>query len=153
RHVLDAIHERGAGADLSLGAVRFSWTEPLRIDALAARLASGERITVRSARLGWSWAGGRDLRAHLRHVSLEGARLERGPLVVDWPAAELDVVAWQRGPGDERVHVRQSDTGGEMDARWRRAGAREASVSVSRFDVSQARVTWAGEPVLAPGAW
>ena len=154
RRLADAVAQRGAPAGLSVGAVRFSWTGPVRLDAVTLAPAAGGRLTLRGVRVGWQWGGGRDPRAHVRHVSLEGARFERGALVVDWPAAELDVLAWDGAAGAERIRVRQRPSGGGMEAGWRTAaGGREASVSLEQFDLSGMRVTWGADPVLAPGSW
>jgi hypothetical protein len=86
-------------------------------------------------------------------VSLEGVHLARGPLVAQWPAAELDVVSWSGGAGEEHIHLRQP-AGGELtlDARTAATG-REAALLLTRFDASSARVSWGPEPVLAPGVW
>jgi hypothetical protein len=113
----------------------------------------GQRLTIEGLAVGWRLRGGPDARAHVRHLSLQGVRIERGPLVVEWPEAELDVLSWRGGAGEERIHVRQP-SGGELHLHGLvTATAREAALLLTRFDVSGARVRWASEPVLAPGVW
>ena len=100
----------------------------MRLEGVTLSAATAA-LTVDSVGLGWGLGGARDVRAHVRHVSLRGVRIERGPLVVEWPAAELDILSWRRGAGEEHVRVRQP-AGGELDVRWRVArdgGARPRS--------------------------
>jgi transglycosylase-like protein len=154
RRLADEVARRGAPLGLTAGAVHFSWTGPVRLDAVTVVPAAGGRLTLRGVRVGWGWDGGRDPRAHVRHLSLEGAHFERDALVVDWPAADLDVLAWNGGAGAERIRVRQGPAGGQMEAGWRTdAAGREASLSLERFDLSGMRVAWGADPVLAPGSW
>jgi penicillin-binding protein 1A len=153
RRVARLIEERGAPLGLAVRSVSFSWLRPLRLDGMTIARPDGQRMSAESVRIGWRTAGGKDPRAHATRVALRGLRLERGPLVVEWPEAELEVVSWGGGGGEEQVHLRQP-SGGELRAHWRVAGAaREAAVLMTRFDVSSARVIWAGEPVVAPGTW
>ena len=153
RRIERELTARGAAKGLTVTAVRFSWMRPLRLEGVLLS-SDRARVSADEARLGWSFAGGAEGRAHLRHVTLRGLRLERGPLVVEWPEADLDVLAWSANAGEEHVRVRQSAGGGEADARWRSSsGAGEAAVAVTGFDLSSARVLWNAEPVLAPGIW
>src|SRR6185503_17234106 len=133
--------------------VRFSWLRPLRLEGVTVDRGDGTRVTIDSVAVDWRMGGARDVRAHVRHVSLEGVHLARGPVVVDWPKAELDVVSWSGGAGEERLHVRQP-AGGELQVQVRTAAAgHEAALVLTRFDASNARVRWGAEPVLAPGVW
>jgi hypothetical protein len=153
RRVADELQHRGGPAGLTIRAVRFSWVRPLRLEGISVDGGNGQRLTIDRAAVGWGLSGARDARAHVRHVSLEGVRIERGPLVVEWPAAELDVLSWRGGAGEERIHVRQA-SGGELHVHARVAATgREAALLLTRFDVSDARVRWGPEPVLAPGVW
>jgi penicillin-binding protein 1A len=154
RRVTAMVRAQGAPLGLSVETVWFSWTAPLRLGHLALAPKGGERLTIEEAGIGWSLHGGDDPRAHVRRVSLRGVRLERGGLVVEWPSADLDVVAWERGAGQERIQVRQRPSGGTLDARVRKEeSARETSVALDDFDLSGARVRWSAEPLAALGVW
>jgi len=153
RRVAREVELRGAALGVAVREVRFSWVRPLRLAGLTMDRGDGQRLTIEGLAVGWRLRGGPDARAHVRHLSLQGVRIERGPLVVEWPEAELDVLSWRGGAGEERIHVRQP-SGGELQLHARVAGAaREAALLLTRFDVSGARVRWASEPVLAPGIW
>jgi hypothetical protein len=153
RRVAREVELRGAALGVTVREVGFSWVRPLRLSGLTMDRGDGQRLTIEGLAVGWRLRGGPDARAHVRHLSLQGVRIERGPLVVEWPEAELDVLSWRGGAGEERIHVRQP-SGGELHLHARVAGAaREAALLLTRFDVSGARVRWASEPVLAPGVW
>jgi penicillin-binding protein 1A len=153
RRVAQEVELRGAALGVTVREVRFSWMRPLRLSGLTMDRGDGQRLTIEGLAVGWRLRGGHDARAHVRHVSLRGVRIERGPLVVEWPEAELDVLSWRGGAGEERIHVRQA-SGGEFHLHGLvTATAREAALLLTHFDVSGARVRWASEPVLAPGVW
>jgi hypothetical protein len=153
RRVAQEVELRGAALGVTVREVRFSWVRPLRLSGLTMDRGDGQRLTIEGLAVGWRLRGGHDARAHVRHVSLQGVRIERGPLVVEWPEAELDVLSWRGGAGEERIHVRQA-SGGELHLHGLvTATAREVALLLTRFDVSGARVRWASEPVLAPGVW
>jgi penicillin-binding protein 1A len=153
RRVAQQVELRGAALGVTVREVRFSWMRPLRLSGLTMDRGDGQRLTIEGLAVAWRLRGGQDARAHVRHVSLQGVRIERGPLVVEWPEAELDVLSWRGGAGEESIHVRQP-SGGELHLHGRVAGAaREAALLITGFDVSSARVRWASEPVLAPGVW
>ncbi len=153
RRVAQEVELRGAALGVTVREVRFSWMRPLRLSGLTMDRGDGQRLTIEGLAVGWRLRGGHDARAHVRHVSLRGVRIERGPLVVEWPEAELDVLSWRGGAGEERIHVRQA-SGGELHLHGLViATAREAALLLTHFDVSGARVRWASEPVLAPGVW
>jgi hypothetical protein len=98
-------------------------------------------------------SGGRDARAHVRHVALRGIRAQRGPLVVEWPSVDADVVSWIGGAYGERVVLRQP-SGGQLEASWRpRGDGGEVDLSLARVDLSGVLVRWATEPLLALGTW
>lgn len=147
------VAQRAAPLGVTVREVRFSWVGPLRLEGVTVDRGDGQTLTIDGVGVGWRLGGARDVRAHVRHVSLEGVHLARGPLVAEWPAAELDVVAWRGGAGEEHIHLRQP-SGGELtlDARSAATG-REAALLLTRFDASSARVRWGSEPVLAPGVW
>jgi hypothetical protein len=153
RRLAEEVRQRAAPLGVTVRAVRFSWVGPLRLEGVTMDDGHGPRLTIERADVGWRLGGARDARAHVRHVSLEGVRLERGPLVVEWPAAELEVLSWRGGAGEERIHVRQP-AGGELHVHARLAATgREAALLLTRFDVSDASVRWGPEPVLALGVW
>ena len=153
RRLSEELTRRGAALGVTVREVRFSWLRPLRLDGVTVDRGDGPRVTIDSVGVDWRLGGARDVRAHVRHVSLEGVHLARGPVVVDWPLAELDVLSWSGGAGEERLHVRQP-AGGELQVQVRTAEAgREATLVLTRFDASNARVRWGAEPVLAPGVW
>ena len=153
RRVAQEVALRGAALGVTVREVRFSWMRPLRLSGLTMDRGDGQRLTIEGLAVGWRLRGGQDARAHVRHVSLQGVRIERGPLVVEWPEAELDVLSWRGGAGEERIHVRQA-SGGELHLHGLvTATAREAALLLTHFDVSGARVCWASEPVVAPGVW
>jgi hypothetical protein len=150
----DMIRRQGTPLGLTVEAVRFSWMGPLRLDRLRVAAASGERLLIDEAGIGWGLAGGGEPRAHVRRVSLRGVKLERGALVVEWPAAELDVLGWGGDAGGEHIRLRQGGSGGELEARLVTSGlTRHLAVSLGALDLSAARVTWQSEPVVAPGSW
>jgi transglycosylase-like protein len=152
--VAEVLRRQGTPAGLTIGAVGFSWAGPVRLSTVVLAPASGERLTIQEVRVGWGLAGGRDERAHVRRLSLHGVRLERGALVVEWPAADLDVLSWKGGGGEEHVRVRQRPAGGELDAQVRKTdAARDVALVLSSFDLSAARLTWQSEALLAPGVW
>ena len=153
RRLAREIAQRGAALGITVREVRFSWVRPLGLEGVSVDRGPGQRLTIDRVGVGWRVGGARDTRAHVRHLSLEGVHFERGPLVVEWPAAELDVLSWTGGGGAERLHVRQP-SGGELQVEGRAGAAgREAALRLTRFDVSSARVRWGQEPVLAPGVW
>jgi penicillin-binding protein 1A len=153
RRIARELQARGAAKGLTVGTVQFSWVRPLRLSGLTLS-SEGMRLSADEARLGWTFAGGADERAHLRHVALRGVHVERGALAVEWPEADLDVVAWTASAGEEHVHVRQPATAGEGEVRWRSvSGADEAAIALRGFDLSTARVLFGGESVLVPGIW
>jgi penicillin-binding protein 1A len=153
RRVAQEVELRGSALGVTVREVRFSWMRPLRLSGLTMDRGDGQRLTIEGLAVGWRLRGGQDARAHVRHVSLRGVRIERGPLVVEWPEAEIDVLSWRGGAGEERIHVRQA-SGGELHLHGLvTATAREAALLLTHFDVSGASVRWASEPVLAPGVW
>jgi len=153
RRLSDELIRRGTALGITVREVRFSWLRPLRLEGVTVDRGDGTRVTIDSMAVDWRMGGARDVRAHVRHVSLEGVHLARGPVVVDWPRAELDVVSWSGGAGEERLHVRQP-AGGELQVQVRTAAAgHDAALVLTRFDASNARVRWGAEPVLAPGVW
>ena len=154
RRVAEALQREGAPAGLSVGSVSLTWMGPLQLQGLVLAPPSGERLTVQDARVSWTLGGGPDKRAHVRRVLLQGVRLQRGALVVEWPVVDVDVLSWRGGKGEEQIHVRQRPLGGELDAHGRQTGdGREVALALTAFDLSGARVIWQGEPVVAPGAW
>src|SRR5438477_9101445 len=154
RRIADIVRAQAGALGVSVETVSFRWMAPLTLGRVVLRPPSGERLTIDDARISWSFTGGREPRAHVRRLSLFGLRFERGPLVAEWPSAELDVVGWDHEKGHERIRVRQSKPSGELDVELRRAGqARETSVAARAFDLSGARITWQGEPLTVPGVW
>ncbi len=153
RRVAQEVDLRAGALGVTVREVRFSWVRPLRLLGLTMDRGDGQRLTIEGLAVSWRLRGGHDARAHVRHVTLQGVRIEKGPLVVEWPEVELDVLSWRGGAGEERIHLRQA-SGGELHLHGRMAGTeREAALLLTRFDVSSARVRWASEPVLAPGVW
>jgi hypothetical protein len=153
RRLAQEVTQRAAPLGIAVREVRFSWVGPLRLEGVTLDRGDGQRLTIGGVGVGWRLGGARDARAHVRHLSLEGVHFARGPLVVDWPDAELDVLSWRGGAGEERIHLRQP-SGGELHLHGLvTTTAREGALLLTRFDVSGARVHWASEPVLAPGVW
>ncbi|HEY8150803.1 MAG TPA: biosynthetic peptidoglycan transglycosylase [Vicinamibacteria bacterium] len=153
RRLAQEVAQRAALLGVTVREARFSWVGPLRLEGVTVDRGDGQRLTVDSIGVGWRLGGARDARTHVRHLSLEGVHLARGPLAVEWPAVELDVVSWSGGAGEERIHVRQP-SGGEVQVHARTtATGREAALLLTHFDLSSASVRWASEPVLAPGVW
>ncbi|PYQ51999.1 MAG: hypothetical protein DMF78_12145 [Acidobacteria bacterium] len=147
------LQQKAAAHGISIGATRVSWLGPALVRDLALTTRTGARVTVEEARVSWGLGGGREPRAHVRHVALRGVRAQRGPLVIEWPSADLDVQAWQGGPYGERVVLRQSSAG-LLEASWRpREDGGEAELSLAGIDLSSARIRWAAEPLFAPGTW
>jgi hypothetical protein len=151
RRAAATIHRAGAAHGLTARAVRFSWTGPLVLENVALPRQSGG-FTAERVELGWRLAGGRDAHRHLTSIRLRGARLAYGRLAMEWPDAAFDV---QRlDPRTRTAHLRQPASGGEADVSWASpAEEREAMLSLTALDLAEARVSWAGEPILAPGRW
>ncbi|HUG54833.1 MAG TPA: hypothetical protein VMR21_14585, partial [Vicinamibacteria bacterium] len=148
------LQERGAAHGFSARAMNLAWPTALHVEAATLSLSGGGRLTADHVRLSLGLAGGGDPRSHVRRLALEGVRFARGPLAVSLPSADLEVVSWRGGGGEERVRLRPRPSGGEIDLVWRTAGAdRVLEVTASGLDLSTARVSWASEPVLAPGSW
>jgi penicillin-binding protein 1A len=152
RRLSEEVARRGAPLGLTVREVRFSWLRPLRLEGVTVDQGPGQTVTIDRVGVDWRVGGARDVRAHVRHVSLEGVHLARGPFEVEWPRAELDIVSWTGGAGEERLHVRQP-SGGELQVEVRTTAGREATLALTRFDASNAGVRWGSEPVLAPGVW
>jgi hypothetical protein len=153
RRLAAEIAQRATPLGIAVREARFSWLGPLRLHGVTMDRGDGQRLTIDVVGVDWRLGGERDVRAHVRHLSLEGVHFARGPLLVDWPAAELDVVSWSGGAGEERIHVRQP-AGGELTVHARTgATGRDAALLLTRFDASNAAVRWGSEPVLAPGVW
>lgn len=157
RSLAGTVRRMGAPHGLSVRDVRLSWPATLRLEGVTlqpARLGAA-RLTLAAAHVRWRLLGGSDVRSHVDGVTLQGLRLAHGPLLVEWPQGALDVMAWSREAGAEHLRLRQAFSGGEADITWPggRGGARPASVSLSRLDLSTARVSWGGETVLDPGSW
>jgi hypothetical protein len=149
-----AVSRVGAAHGVAVGEVGFSAFGPLRLRDVRSTDAGPGRLTVEGIDVDWTLRGGREPRAHVRRVRLRAARMEHGPLVVEWPEADLDVQAWQRDGAAERVHLRQHGAQGAVELTGPGEGVNAPAVAtLSGFDLSKARVTWGGEPVLDPGRW
>jgi hypothetical protein len=147
------LQQEAAAHGISIGATRVSWLGPAVVRDLALTTRTGARVTVDEARVSWGLGGGREPRAHVRHVALRGVRAQGGPLVVEWPSADVDVVSWLGAGYGEHVLLRQS-SGGQLEARWHpRDDGGEVELSLAAFDLSDVRVRWAAEPLLTPGTW
>lgn len=147
REVLRAASAAGA----TVGAVRFSWLRPLRIEGVTLPSRRGERVTVEAVAVSWRLRGGSDPRSHVTAVALGGVRVRRGAFQAVLPSADFEVLAWARQGGAERVRLRQRPGGGTVEARWSRSGP--AEVALGRLDLSAAHVSWQGRRVLRPGLW
>jgi hypothetical protein len=131
--------------------VRFSWLGPLRLEGVVAQRAGG-RLTAGAVDVHWRLAGTRDPSSHVSAVGVRAARLEQGPLALDWPEASFDILSFD--PVARTARLRQQRSGGELALAWsapREAGA--ASLALSRLDLAGARVSWENEPLLDPGRW
>jgi transglycosylase-like protein len=147
------LQRKAAARGISIGATRVSWLGPAVARDLALSTRTGARVTVDEARVSWGLGGGREPRAHVRHVALRGIRAQRGPLVIEWPSADVDVVSWQGAAYGERVLLRQS-SGGQLEARWHpRDDGGEVELTLAAFDLSDVRIRWADDPLVAPGTW
>jgi len=154
RRLEEAVRAQGRPLGIFAERVTFRFAAPLTLEKVSWRPPSGERLTVETARIGWTLGGGREPRAHVRRIALEGVRFERGALVAEWPSAELEVVGWEHEPGQEHLRVRQAPSAGALELSVRRQGpARETAVSARELDLSGARITWQGEPLSIPGVW
>ena len=148
------IARAGAAAGVTIGTVTFAWNGPLRLDKVIVDRPDTGRVQVERADVRWDLAGGRDPRAHVRGFDLRGIRMQRGPLTMELSETAFDVVSWEVRDGVERLRLRQLPSGGEFEATWRtRAATPDIGLTLSRFDLSAARVRWSGDDVLQPGAW
>jgi penicillin-binding protein 1A len=151
--VVAAIREKAAVRGMTARAIDVSWPGTLRMEKAALDGRLGANLTVDEVRITLGLDGGRDVRRHVRQVALRGVRFQRGLLAAHWASADLEVVSWRAGTGDEQVHLRQP-SGGEIEVRWRAgAGDRAFAADVSGIDLSGAVVSWGAEPVLIPGSW
>ena len=150
----DYIAHAGAAAGITFGGVRFSWSDPLRLDKVVVDRPDTGRVQIERADVRWDLSGGREPRAHVRGFDLHGIRMQRGPLTMELSETAFDVVSWEVRDGMERLRLRQVPSGGEFEARWRsRAKNPDIGLTLSRFDLASARVRWSGDEVLQPGAW
>src|SRR4051812_5671021 len=94
RRLIEAIRVQGGPVGLTVGSATFRWSAPVTLAHVALRAPAGERLTIETARIAWTFTGGREPRAHVRGLSVEGVRFERGPLVAEWPSADLEILAW-----------------------------------------------------------
>jgi transglycosylase-like protein len=154
QRVDDYIAQAGAAAGITIGAVHFSWSGPLRLDNVIVDRPDTGRVRIERADVRWDFAGGREPRAHVRGFDLRGIRMQRGPLTMELSETAFDVVSWDVRDGIERLRLRQVPGGGEFDAQWRtRAAAPDIGLTLAGFDLASARVRWSGDDVLQPGAW
>ena len=154
QRVDDYIAQAGAAAGITIGAVHFSWSGPLRLDNVIVDRPDTGRVRIERADVRWDFAGGREPRAHVRGFDLRGIRMQRGPLTMELSETAFDVVSWEVRDGVERLRLRQVPGGGEFDAQWRtRAAAPDIGLTLAGFDLASARVRWSGDDVLQPGAW
>lgn len=142
----------GAPAGLGVGAVRFSWVRPLRLESVTmtrdgAVLARADRVDVT-----WSLAGGRDPRAHVRGVAVHGVHLAHGRLSADLPEGRFDLVSWSPRGGGTEVRLRQPSSGGGIDIGWPGRGSLEPfTLSLKEVDLASLRLAFAGQTVLELG--
>jgi len=142
RRLSEELTRRGTALGVTVREVRFSWLRPLRLEGVTVDRGDGPRVTIDSVGVDWRLGGARDVRAHVRHVSLEGVHLARGPVVVDWPLAELDVLSCPDIPGEvtdgaaqearaevEAEHERGLRHGFEVDGAVARALRRRAGLA------------------------
>ena len=108
RRLAQEVAQRAAPLGVAVREVRFSWVGPLRLEGVTVDRGDGPRLTIDGVGVDWRLGGARDVRAHVRHLSLEGVHFARGPLVVDWPAAELDVVSWSGRGGRGALSISDS---------------------------------------------
>ena len=155
REVALAVTRAGGEHGFTVREVRFSWLGPLRLDGVSSTDARHGRLTIDSVEVSWGLGGGSESRAHVRRLHLRAARLEHGPLVVEWPDADLDVLAWEKDGAGQRVRLRQHDSVGEfaLTVSPEATSAEPAVLSLASLDLSKARVSWGGEPILDPGRW
>lgn len=139
-------------AGFSAGEVRFSWLRPLRLHHVSRTMPGGSRLTVETIGVRWGLFGDGDPRSHITGLRLRGVRVARGPLSMEWPAADFDVTAWTRESGGQRIALRQPTSVGTIEATlpW---GAGEGRLHLSRLDVDAAAIQWNGETVMNPGLW
>lgn len=153
RHVERRVIRTLERAGITAEEVRFHWVGPLRVRHVSAAGPGGARLTADAVDVHWRLLGGRDMRSHVRGVSLRGAVVERSPLTVLWPEATFEILSWKREGGAERLKVRQPGAdGGQMEATWPPHGD-EPVVAVSRLDLTEMDVRWRQEHVLHPGRW
>jgi hypothetical protein len=153
RELTLAVSRVGEAHGVAVGEVGFSVFGPLRLRHVRSTDGGPGRLTVDGIDVDWTLRGGREPRAHVRRVRVRGARMEHGPLVVEWPEVDLDVQAWQRDGAAERVTLRQHGAQGSVELAGPGASDGPAVATLSGFDLSKARLTWGGEPVLDPGRW
>ena len=143
-----------AAAGVTIADVQFAWREPLHLRGIFVVRADTGRVQVREADVRWTYAGGRDPRAHVRGFDLRDVRVQRGPLTIEMNEASFDVVSWEVKDGIEHLKLRQRPGGGEFEAQWRSAAPRAGgAVSLRALDLKATRVAWAGEEVVQPGTW
>jgi hypothetical protein len=133
--------------------IRFHWLGPLRLHGVTASAPGGGRLNLESVDVAWRLGGGRDVRAHIRAVTLRGLRLERARLTALWPEARFDVVSWRRDGGTERLKLRQPGAaGGQLELTWPPEDD-EPVLALSRLDLAAMDVHWNKESVVRPGRW
>src|SRR5688500_14836142 len=89
------VRQAGAAAGLGVGAVRFSWVGPLRLEGVTVERKGASSARVDRVDVLWSLAGGSDPRAHVRGLDLRGLHVAQGTLSADLTAARFDVVAFR----------------------------------------------------------
>ena len=72
RRLAQEVAQRAAPLGVTVREARFSWVGPFRLEGVTVDRGDGQRLTVDSVGVGWRLGGARDVRAHVRHLSLEG---------------------------------------------------------------------------------
>jgi len=152
RRLAAEVERAGAPLGLTAGRVRFGWWGPVRLEDVRLAGSGPQAATAEAVEVAWGLAGGRDPRSHVRSVRVCGLRAAPGGLSVEWPEASFSVVEWTRDEGRDRVRLRQAGSGGTVEGDWS-AAARSGTLALAGLDLSAARVSWKGEPVLDPGRW
>ena len=75
RRLAQEVAQRAAPLGVAVRAVRFSWVGPLRLEGVTVDRGDGLGLVIDSVGVDWRMGGARDVRAHVRHVSLEGVHL------------------------------------------------------------------------------
>jgi hypothetical protein len=157
RRVVRAAERMAAASGATVRQVRFSFLGPLRLEGVTLRPEARTSATVDAIDVRWRAAGGADPRGHVSGLAARGIKVQRGALAIELPAAAFDVTGWEASGGVEHLRLRQRPHAGTLDVSWTRRGGpaetRQALLGLDDVDVSAARVSWAGDPVLEPGRW